>query len=267
MRRWTMASVAVLALLGGFVPLLDARPALAQPSPSGALELGELRVPAPRGYVNDFAGVLSPAEWSRLESLCRGIDRDTGAQIALVIFRDLKGETPGDVKTRLFEAWRVGREHDDRGLLILHALSERRLEVETGYGLEPVLTDARIGAILDSEVMPHFREGRFFEGYLAGITAYGRRIAERDPDARAGSDAYRGSTSRGERRRGFPWGLIILGPIFLYLFIRHPRLFLLLMLSGAMGGGGRGGGMRGFGGGFGGFGGGMSGGGGAGRSY
>ena len=59
---------------------------------------------------------------------------------------------------------------------------------------------------------------------------------------------------------------LILGPIFLYLFIRHPRLFLLLMLSGAMGGG-RGGGMRGFGGGFGGFGGGMSGGGGAGRSY
>jgi uncharacterized protein len=247
----------ILVLMCGLAPAV-----LAQP----AFELGELRIPAPRGYVNDFAGVLSPDEWSRLEALCRQIDRETGAQIALAIVSDLEGETPGDVKTRLFEVWRVGRAHDDRGLLILHAISERRIEVETGYGLEPVLTDARIGEILDREVVPPFRAGRLYDGYAAGIAAFGRRIAEKDPDARAGSDAYRSGRTQGQKKRGFPWGLVIFGPILLYIFIRHPRLFMLLLLSGALGGG-RGGGMRGFGGGFGGFGGGMSGGGGAGRSY
>ncbi len=229
--------------------------------------LGDLRIAPPTGYVNDQAGLLTAAQQSELEQLCRGIDQRTGAQIALAILPSLKGETADDVKVRLFEAWGVGHKADDRGLLILHALEERRIEIEVGYGLEGVLPDARVGRILDEHVVPNFRTEKFFEGYRAGLTAIGQVVAG-DPDAQGGTDAYGRGTGQGGGDR-FPFVLLILIPILLYLFVRHPRLLVMLMLMN-MGGGGSGGGRGsrgGFGGGFGGFGGGRSGGGGAGRSY
>ena len=101
MRWWTMIPV----LLGWLAPA-----AMAQP----AFELGELRIPAPRGYVNDYAGVLSPDEWSRLEGLCRQIDRDTGAQIALAIVSDL--HAPGVIKKDSQEIllWHNRRQNQNR---------------------------------------------------------------------------------------------------------------------------------------------------------
>ncbi|MCK4305389.1 MAG: TPM domain-containing protein [Candidatus Eisenbacteria sp.] len=235
------------------------------------LVMGDLRIPPPTGYVNDFAQVMTRAQRLELEDLCRRLDRASGAQLALVILPSVEREPITEVKNRLFEAWQVGRKSDDRGLLIVHALSERRIEVEVGYGLEPILPDARVGALLDQAVMPLFKEGRFFEGYRSGIAAFGQRILA-DPNAKGGSDAYRrggrpssGQSGGGSRR--FPIGGLLLVPVFLYLLIRHPRLLLLLLIMN-MGGSRRGGGLGGsFGGGFGGFGGGMSGGGGAGRSY
>lgn len=239
---------------------------------SGELRMGDLRIPAPSGYVNDFAGALDRSQAAQLEQICRQIDRQTGVQVALVIVADLAAEPITEVRNRLFEAWGVGRA-DDRGLLVLHALEERRIEVETGYGLEGVLPDARVGAILDEAVMPHFKAGDFYSGYRDGLLAFGNFLME-DPDARQGRDAYRpgarpGGAGTGRARsssNGFPWGTLLLAPVFIYLAIRHPRLLLLLLIFG--GGGRRSGGMGGgFGGGFGGFGGGGSGGGGAGRGY
>ncbi|MFC1572001.1 TPM domain-containing protein [Candidatus Eisenbacteria bacterium] len=242
--------------------------AAAQSRRGQRLILGDLQIPAPTGYVNDLAGSLTPPQRSELENLCRQIDRATGAQIALVIVRNLAGEDITDVRTRLFEVWRVGRKKDDRGLLMLHDLETRRIEVEIGYGLEGILPDSRIGVILDESVIPHFGQDRFFEGYRAGLMSFASWINQ-DPDSRAGSDAYqRGTSGSKERRRGFPLMTILFIPIFLYLLIRHPRLLFLMMIMGMGRRGGFGGGHGGgFGGGFGGFGGGMSGGGGAGRSY
>ncbi len=261
-----------IALVGLAMVLLGAALAACLPIASAQsnqpLRLGDLQIPAPRGYVNDFAGSLSRDEVNHLEQLCRQIDRTTGAQIALVIVTGLEGESSTDVRTRLYEAWGVGRARDDRGLLILHALLERRIEVEVGYGLEGVLPDGRVGRVLDESVTPHFKEGDFFAGYWGGLEAFAAVLGQ-DPDSQSGQDAYRSSSRRGaggrEGRKGFPLGSLLMVPIFIYLAIRHPRLLLLLLIFGGRGGGrGTGGG---FGGGFGGFGGGMSGGGGAGRSY
>ena len=104
-----------------------------------ALTMGDLRIPRPTGYVNDLAHVLDPAQVRDLEQLCRSIDRRGGVQIALVTLPSLEGEPAGEVKTRLFEAWGVGRRQDDRGLLILHALytgEERRTEPRVPMGFE-----------------------------------------------------------------------------------------------------------------------------------
>lgn len=249
----------------GLIAALLSAGAVAAADSQTTFVLGDLRIPPPTGYVNDQAGLLTAAQRAELEQSCRGIDQRTGAQVALVILPSLKGESVGDVKVRLFEAWGVGHRVDDRGLLILHALEERRIEIEVGYGLEGVLPDARVGRVLDEHVVPHFQAERFFEGYRAGLAAVDRILAQ-DPDAQSGTDAYgSGSGQPGSGR--FPLVLLILIPVLLYLFVRHPRLMLVLLMMNMGGGGGGRGPRGGFGGGFGGFGGGRSGGGGAGRSY
>jgi len=243
-------------------------------APPGACEeqelvLGNLRIPKPYGYINDFAETMSARQEAELEDICRRIDRATGAQMVVVTIPDLADESSSDVRTRLFEAWQIGRKNDNRGLLILHALEERRIEVEVGYDLEPVITDSRVGAILDREALPAFRGGKFYEGYHNTIAAF-YELARGDASARPGDDAYRSGAAPSGGQGGskkFPLKTLLMAPIFLYLLIRHPRLLIFMLLSGMGGrrGGSAGGGS--FGGGFGGFGGGMSGGGGAGRSY
>jgi uncharacterized protein len=258
---------AVFLWLMFFVSLsLVQTPALAAPKGSEFV-LGDLRIPPPTGYVNDFAGILSSREAAELEQLCRRIDGKTGAQLAIAIIPSLAGETADDVRTRLFESWQMGRKDDHRGLLILHAIAERRVEVEVGYDLEGIIPDGVAGQILDEALVPRFRDGDYFGGYRNGLAALYKRISS-DDAARGGQDAYTGrSGGRRGGKRGFPWGGLLMAPIFVYLLIKHPRLLLLLLLSGMGGGRSRGGNGGGFGGGFGGFGGGMSGGGGAGRSY
>ena len=256
--------VRILAALLFFVTI-----AAAQPGGSGEFVLGELRIGEPAGYINDFAGVLSSSQNRELEVICRRIDQETNAQITIVTIPTLAGESAAEVRTRLFETWKVGHKGDNRGLLILHAIAERRVEVEVGYDLEGVITDGRAGRILDQAVVPGLRTGNYYEGYRNGLAAFYERIRD-DAGARPGAETYQGRRAAAPSREGkrkFPWQSLLMAPIFLFLLIKHPRLLLFIILSG-MGGGRRGGsGSGGFGGGFGGFGGGMSGGGGAGRSY
>ncbi len=257
-----------LAILIALALLLGARVATA----ARALEMGSLVVPPPRGYVNDFAGVLTPGEERRLESLCSTIWKEGHIAVAIAVLPGLEGEPPAEVRNRLYEAWGVGEKGDDRGLLILHAIRERRIEVEVGYGLEPDLPDARVGRILDRAVVPLLKAGKYAQAYESGIlnlvaSAVGEKELQRMLARGRVNVHLRQPRSVG--RCGSGLGIFFLA-LFLLFAARHPWLALLLLLGGPRGGGGFrggfGGGFGGFGG-AGGFGGGLSGGGGAGRSY
>ncbi len=238
-------------------------------SPVPAQEAGLLESLRPTGHVNDFAGVFSADQRSQLESALRELDAKTGAQIAVVTLSSLQGEEIRDFSNRLFERWGVGRRGDDRGMLFLAAIEDRKIWVEVGYGLEGLFPDARVGRLLDEQVIPHFRNADYAGGLTAGALAAAARIA-----AERGVTLQGAPTPAGEgpaEVRPLTCGELAVLVVFLmvaaYVLVRHPWLLLLLLTSG---GGGRGGSFRGGGfggGGFGGFGGGSSGGGGAGRSW
>jgi len=147
------------------------------------------RVPNPRatdgGWVTDMAGVLSPEHKARLNRLIDQLERDTGAEIAVVILRRTQGATPKEYATQLFNRWGVGKREADNGVLMLVALGDRRVEIETGYGIEAILPDAVAGEILDTAVVPRFRAGDIAGGVIGGVEA----IAARIRDAQA-SGAY-----------------------------------------------------------------------------
>lgn len=128
-----------------------------------------LSFPSPSGYVNDFANVINQETKSRLETKLAALEKDKGIQFTVATVTSLQGTTIEDYAVRLFENWQIGKKGKDDGLLLLVSSSDRKVRFEVGYGLEPVLTDAGTGRILDTFVLPKFKEGNYGEGIEAGV--------------------------------------------------------------------------------------------------
>ena len=231
----------------------------------------ENKFPRPVGAVNDYASVLSPKVKAAMESLSREILQKTGASVVVATVKNLEGGNIDLYANELFAYWGIGKKGQDKGVLILLALEERKVRIETGYGVEGILPDGKVGRILDQYVIPLFKKGSYDRGLLNGMIAVGQVIAKD-----AGVTIGEGYTpkapagSRGMQRRPFGvFPIIVFIFLILSLFTRTGREmlpFILLMALSGRGGGGFGGGFGG--GGFsGGFGGGLGGGGGAGRSF
>ena len=105
-------------------------------------------LPAPTGYVSDFAGVLTPSTKANLENLCTQVDRQAHAQIAVVTIKTLDNDQSIDeFATALEDKWKVGPKGTDRGVLMLVVMNPRKYRIEVGYGLEGILNDAKVGDI------------------------------------------------------------------------------------------------------------------------
>lgn len=145
---------------------------LAASAPLRAADFAALQ---PKGYVNDFAGVVRDTViLKELEDYCARVEQSTGVQIALVTIADLQGEPIEDVANLLFRKWGVGNKKNNEGVLVLLAIGNRRSRVEVGYGLEPVLPDGFAGGVLRG-MRPALRQG----DYGAALAEAARQIAER----------------------------------------------------------------------------------------
>lgn len=135
-------------------------------SPIHALEFHK-----PTGFVNDFAQVLSSETRESVESDLVSFEKETTVEIAVVTVKSLEGTTIEDYAARLFEDWKIGKKEKDNGILLLVAPNERKVRIEVGYGLEPVLTDARAGRIIREKIIPEFKEDNFGKGIVEGVEA------------------------------------------------------------------------------------------------
>src|SRR5216684_7037005 len=238
----------------------------------------------PQGYVNDFAGVLDAQARAQITALCTEVDQKAHTQIAVVTIRSLDGATVSDFANRLFKQWAVGYKPDDRGVLVLLAVSDRKYWVEVGYGLEPILPDGKVGGF-GREIVPLLRQNDY-GGAMLQLTSRIAEVIAQDRGVTLGSRLPMKPRERESRR--IPQGAVLL---FLLAIVVIGKVigFLVRLFTGGgnprgrgrglglgggwwlLGGGGGGGGWGGGGfggssggGGFGGFGGGASGGGGAG---
>ena len=238
-------------------------------SPLAPSSVEAQRFPKPRGAVNDFAGVISAQYIRSLDNLAREVLQKTGTSVVLVTQKSIEGNDPADYASKLYEAWGIGKKGEDKGVLIFLALKERRVWIETGYGVEGILPDGLVGEILDKYVVPHFKKGDYDKGLASAAVAVSSVIAE-DAGVSLTGVPTRHESKRVTRRPAMNLFSLILFFIVLSMLLgtRRGRAILpfviLMFLAGGRGGGG---GFGGFSGGFGGFGGGLSGGGGAGRGF
>src|SRR5690242_4187938 len=99
----------------------------------------------PTGYVTDLAGVIGGDKTAKLEALCTELEQKTGAQLAIITVRSLEGQSVEYYAVDLFRQLGVGSKKDNRGVMLLVAPNDRKYRIEVGYGLEPVINDARAG--------------------------------------------------------------------------------------------------------------------------
>src|SRR5271167_2322757 len=121
----------------------------------------------PTGYVIDLAGVLDPNAKSTLTALCTELQQKTGAQMAIVTVHSFEGRSVEDYAADLYKHLGVGPKKDDRGVLLLVSPDERKYRIEVGYGLEPVINDARAGDV-GRAMVPFLRAGDYGKATEAG---------------------------------------------------------------------------------------------------
>src|ERR687886_2171101 len=133
-------------------------------------------VPNPRQingtWVTDMAGMLDEPTEAQLNSLISQLERKNGAEIAVVTVPETApAASPKEFTTKLFNYWGIGKKGKDNGVLLLISKSDRRVEIETGYGMEAILPDAKVGNIINTQITPRFKQGDFKGGTLAGTKA------------------------------------------------------------------------------------------------
>jgi uncharacterized protein len=146
-------------------------------------------VPNPRSqgrWIADVANVIPDEAEVGLEAKLTSLERDLGVELAVVTVVDVDS-TPKDFATRLFERWGIGKREANNGLLVLMVMGQRRLEMETGYGLEGILPDGWLGSMQAEVMVPQFKQGYFDRGLIVGLEAIDRRLREHADEARRGS--------------------------------------------------------------------------------
>ena len=122
-------------------------------------------------WVHDEANVLSASGKAQIEAMLQAERDSTSNQIAVLIIPSLDGEALEDYSLRVAEKWGIGQKTKSNGVLFLIAMQDRQMRIETGYGLEGMLTDAMSSRINRNEVAPYFRQGKYDEGVYAGTLA------------------------------------------------------------------------------------------------
>ncbi len=226
----------------------------------------------PTDYVNDFAHVLDQTTVAQLDNICQQLDQKAHAQIAVVTITSLDGTDIESYAVALYKQWGIGSKATDHGVLILLAVQDHRYRIEVGYGLEPILTDGKVGGF-GREAVPLLRQNDY-NGAVALMTSRVADVIAQDAGIQLTGDRPQFTAQpQGAPERGLSGKqLLILGVILLIVLLTPLRSVLFWILLSGLGGGGGGyrgggGGFGGGGGGFGGFGGGSSGGGGASGSW
>lgn len=140
-----------------------------------ALDLPE---PTNGFFVNDFAGVINSEDEESMMSLGAELYIKTSAQVVVVTVETLDGYNVRDYALELGREWGVGDSEKDNGVVLLLAVSERKVTIQVGYGLEGCLPDGKTGRILDEFAIPYLSNDDFSTGLTEAYRAIVSVVSE-----------------------------------------------------------------------------------------
>ncbi|WP_316842073.1 TPM domain-containing protein [Pedobacter gandavensis] len=231
----------------------------------------------PNKLVNDYTGTLTASQLQQLEQKLVAFDDSTSTQIAIAVVKSVGDYDIGEYALELGRKWGVGSKGKNNGIMIVAALGDRKISIQTGYGVEGALPDLYVRRIIDNDIKPYFKAGDYYAGLQAGTDAI---ISYTKGE-------YKNDKPKVGQSKGGASSIIIIIIIVIVIIVIMKKgggsggggqvigsrgvadaLFWSMLLSGGRGSGGSGfGGGSSGGGGFGGFGGGSFGGGGSSGSW
>lgn len=183
-------------------------------SVAGALDIFKVT-----DYVTDRAGILTLDQKNRLNDVLRQYDVTTSNQLLVVAVPSLEDRDLAAYTNELFELNRPGRQDEDNGLLLLIAVRDRAIRIETGYGLEERIPDGRAGQIIRQAIAPGFQKGDYYGGIEAGVFEIIRAIT---PEYQSElSNNYGSSHDQADHGIGGILTFVIIIIVFLSLFGKH----------------------------------------------
>jgi uncharacterized protein len=183
-------------------------------SPAGAFAAD---VPYLTGRVVDHAQILSPDARTRLAAALKAHEEATSNQIVVLTVQTIQPEGIEEYAADVFNNWKLGQKGRNNGVLVVVVPQDRKMRIEVGYGLEPILTDAMAGAIIRDVMTPAFKRADYDAGVQDGVTAIiarleGKSIATAMPEA-----ARQPVRSRnGFQRADMPWPQRIILTLFVF---------------------------------------------------
>lgn len=209
-RRSAGGGLSTVLLLGLLAALLFALPVAAQNKPT---------FPPLTGRVVDQANLLDAATEQALTEKLAALEAKSSDQLVVVTVDSLHDQPIEDYGYQLGRAWGIGQKEGDNGALLIVAPNEKKVRIEVGYGLEPILTDAFSSLVIQNDILPSFRQGDYQAGVVKGVDALIAQL-ELDP-AEAQARAAAAETEHQASGAKIPIGTIVfIAVIFLFLFVR-----------------------------------------------
>lgn len=155
--------------------------------------INSLDVPVLKGYVNDYADMISSSTETELESKLKAFEDSDSTQIVILTIPSLEGEVLEEFSIKMAEEWKIGQKNKDNGVIFLVSKNDRKMRIEVGYGLEGVITDMLAGRIVDNVAAPYFKKGEMDKGFTEVINALigsskGEFTADKLPTANQSKD-------------------------------------------------------------------------------
>lgn len=185
------------------------------------------------GRVVDQANLLDPQQEAALTAKLQGLETRTKRQLVVATLSSLEGYEISDYGYRLGRQWAIGQDgkgetEKDNGAILIVAPNERKMRIEVGYGLEPVLTDGLSSTIIRNDITPLFKAGDFAGGINAGVD---RIVTQLELPAVEAAKIAQAAQQRQGKSEGVPFGAII--------FVLFLIFFVFLPMIRSMNGGGR----------------------------
>ena len=143
---------------------------------AGAADSDLQPLPPLAARITDLTGTLSTQQKQTLENDLAALEQRKGAQVAVLMVPTTAPEDIAAYATRVFDAWKLGREGVDDGVLVIVAKNDRRVRIEVAYGLEGAIPDAAALRIAHDYMTPKFRSGDFDAGIAAGVAMISRLV-------------------------------------------------------------------------------------------
>lgn len=163
------------------------------------------------GRVVDDAHLLSPQQVDQLTQLSQATEQASSRQLVIATVPDLQGYPIEDYGYKLGRNWAIGQKGIDNGIILLVAPKEKKVRIEVGYGLEPIMTDALSSMIIRDEILPKFRDGDMPGGIIAGAQAIADQLKAPPDEAEqkvAAAAQQKQQAAQDNEGGGVPWSLI-----------------------------------------------------------